>query len=205
MKNFPVKKYDVIVIDPPWDVPFHTPYQTILATDIAQMPLKSIMNKDCVVFIWTPNSQLETALSISRGWGLRYKQLVTWCKSYGLGRPPYTATEHVIMATKGSPKRPHIEYEGYTLFNWLYTKKKPKHSEKPDCFYDLIDKIFNGEKIDLFARKKREGWDAWGDEISDSKSIAVDEEGATIEDYKKSLTKPLAIEKIRNLSLRIMP
>jgi MT-A70 len=40
------------------------------------------------------------------------------------------------------------------------------HSEKPDVFYDLIEAYFpNLPKLELFARRRREGWDAWGNEI----------------------------------------
>jgi N6-adenosine-specific RNA methylase IME4 len=38
-----------------------------------------------------------------------------------------------------------------------------KHSEKPEAFYELIESYFpNLPKIELNARQRRPGWDAWG-------------------------------------------
>jgi len=44
-----------------------------------------------------------------------------------------------------------------------------KHSKKPDKFRQMIDAVtgnFNN-KIELFARNKYKGWDAWGNEIGE--------------------------------------
>jgi len=39
-----------------------------------------------------------------------------------------------------------------------------KHSVKPNIFYDLVTPL--GEnRIDVFARTQRDGWDVWGDEV----------------------------------------
>jgi N6-adenosine-specific RNA methylase IME4 len=46
---------------------------------------------------------------------------------------------------------------GFQAENW-------KHSQKPDAFYEQLNRL-NGNKIDLFARKKRKGWDVWGNEV----------------------------------------
>ena len=41
-----------------------------------------------------------------------------------------------------------------------------KHSEKPDEFYKLVEKASPYKaKLDYFARKKREGWEVYGDEV----------------------------------------
>lgn len=40
------------------------------------------------------------------------------------------------------------------------------HSRKPICAYEMIEDMFpNANKIELFARNKRSGWDSWGNEI----------------------------------------
>jgi hypothetical protein len=49
-----------------------------------------------------------------------------------------------------------------------------EHSTKPDEAYELIEAYFpNLRKVELFARRRREGWAVWGDE-------APQEEAATI-------------------------
>lgn len=43
-----------------------------------------------------------------------------------------------------------------------------RHSEKPELVYDLIELSFLGPRLELFARRRRQGWDAWGDQVSDA-------------------------------------
>jgi N6-adenosine-specific RNA methylase IME4 len=39
-----------------------------------------------------------------------------------------------------------------------------QHSEKPEAFYDLVDRVSPGPRLELFARSQRLGWDTWGNE-----------------------------------------
>jgi len=40
------------------------------------------------------------------------------------------------------------------------------HSKKPDEQYGKIERLYpNKRYLELFARRKRGGWDAWGDEV----------------------------------------
>jgi len=40
-----------------------------------------------------------------------------------------------------------------------------KHSQKPEGFQDMIEKVSPGPYVELFARRKRPGWDVWGNEV----------------------------------------
>lgn len=40
-----------------------------------------------------------------------------------------------------------------------------EHSRKPDEQYDRIETMFDGPYIELFARQRRKGWDAWGNQV----------------------------------------
>ena len=40
-----------------------------------------------------------------------------------------------------------------------------EHSRKPDEFYRRVERYCDGPFADLFARERRPGWDAWGDQI----------------------------------------
>ena len=47
-----------------------------------------------------------------------------------------------------------------------YIKQQdPSIASKVDEFYKMVDEICVGRKLDYFARKKREGWDVYGDEV----------------------------------------
>ena len=40
-----------------------------------------------------------------------------------------------------------------------------EHSAKPDEVYRRIERLFPGPYLELFARRERDGWTTWGDEI----------------------------------------
>jgi N6-adenosine-specific RNA methylase IME4 len=39
-----------------------------------------------------------------------------------------------------------------------------RHSEKPEAFLDLVERMSPGPYVELFARRDRLGWDTWGNE-----------------------------------------
>lgn len=50
--------------------------------------------------------------------------------------------------------------------NLLGTSKR-EHSRNPDEVYDIIEACSAGPRLDLFARRAREGWTAWGNQAED--------------------------------------
>ena len=48
---------------------------------------------------------------------------------------------------------------------WWEAKRPMKHSKKPELFQDIIELQSNKPRIELFARRNRDGWDVWGDEV----------------------------------------
>ena len=44
-----------------------------------------------------------------------------------------------------------------TTFTTLLSEKRQKHSEKPEKFYEMVEKICAGSRVDYFARRVREG------------------------------------------------
>jgi N6-adenosine-specific RNA methylase IME4 len=174
------QEYDVIVIDPPWKydgdifkeqedgLPIFnyegmrgtTPYPTMSIEEIKNIKLPS--SKDCVLWLWTTNLFIHYAFHIIEHWGFEPKSILTWDKQHiGTGRWLRSQTEHCILAIKGNPLFVNTKYS--TLLSEMKTKI---HSEKPEGFYKILDDIHKEcAKLDYFARKKREGWDAYGDEI----------------------------------------
>ena len=54
-----------------------------------------------------------------------------------------------------------------TKWTTLISEKRTTHSKKPEIFYKMVEEICVGRKLDYFARKKRVGWDVYGDEVSE--------------------------------------
>ena len=47
-----------------------------------------------------------------------------------------------------------------------------EHSRKPDRVHDDIEAMFDGPYCELFARRRRAGWDSWGNDVDRFKAIA---------------------------------
>lgn len=45
--------------------------------------------------------------------------------------------------------------------------KSERHSAKPSEFYDMVS-VFGSPCLDIFARKNRDGWDVFGNEVKNS-------------------------------------
>ena len=60
------------------------------------------------------------------------------------------------MAVKGKPP--------VNLTNQTTVINGPlrEHSRKPDSFYDLVNRLCVGAKLDFFSREKRKGWEQVG-------------------------------------------
>lgn len=172
--EFPEKKYNIIYADPPWEVkrgPLWNsngpsrplPYPTMPLDDIKQLNVKNICDKNCHLYLWTINKYIKESYEVAKEWGFNVSCLLTWCKpkhGIGLGGTFIQTTEHLLFCRKGNlPSKKRID-------TTYFEQKRLSHSTKPPFFRDLIVAV-SGDlpRIELFARKKYEGWDAWGNEI----------------------------------------
>ncbi len=177
--NFPTnKKYKVIYADPPWSFKSFSPkgddrnpnqhYQTLELKDITDLPVKQIADDNCTLLMWVVDHSLDLAFDVIDAWGFQYKTVgFTWAKTNknklgfftGLGYWTRGNPEMCLLATKGKPKRKSKSVPQLVVSN------RERHSKKPDIMYQHIENLLSGPYIELFARQKRQGWDAWGNEI----------------------------------------
>lgn len=194
MIEFPKKKFEIIYADPPYTFKTYSnkgmgrspKYDLMSKEDIQSLPVKDITADNCILFLWVTFPCLEEGLELIKAWGFEYKTLgFCWIKVnknsnslfWGMGYWTRSNPELCLIATKGSPKR--ISADVHSV---LFSEKKKRfvptnvvsvimsrirrHSEKPDEIRDLIVRLCgNVERIELFARKKTEGWDVWGNEV----------------------------------------
>jgi N6-adenosine-specific RNA methylase IME4 len=101
--------------------------------------------------------------------GLPYSTTLVWAKNLmggGLGGAYGISTEFCLFCRRGSLKT--LRNVGGTWFNWKrpYDERgKPRHSAKPPEFYAMVDQVSPGPFLEMFARDRRLGWDAWGNEV----------------------------------------
>lgn len=169
---FPKDKYRILYADPPWDYGSSstakntaTPdkkYPVMSLEDICSMPIKSITDKDAVLFLWTTSYHIFQSQAVLDAWGFTYKSMFIWDKvKHNMGCYNSVRHEILLIATKGQCSPDNVE-----LFDSVQSIERTLHSEKPEEFRRIIETLYKyGNKIELFARKKTEGWEAYGNEI----------------------------------------
>ena len=171
-----MKKYDVILADPPWkyrkqigDLATDDFYPTMDIEDICSLPIGEFASDNSILFLWTtPPTLLEYAPLVFDAWGFEYKTKgFCWVKSnpsgfgFRMGTGYYTGsnTEDCLIGIRGS--MPRVGSTEQIIFAPVQ-----EHSRKPDIQYGKIEKLYpNMNYLELFARRKREGWDVWGNEV----------------------------------------
>ena len=169
-------EYKVLVVDPPWplrkierkvrpnQVGFDYPMMSL--EEIRDFKLvRDLAAPDSMCFLWAVQKYLPDAFNILADWGFRYARTLTWDKQNGLVLQGFhNRTEFVLVGYKGhSP----VYLEGNAVPPVFAESSWRKHSVKPDIFYSLIER-FGEPRIDIFARRYREGWDVWGDEVKEA-------------------------------------
>lgn len=169
----PQGRYDVIVIDPPWPMQkikrnarpnqVMLDYPTMTEDELAALEIPCVA--DCHVWLWTTHKFAPLALRLLDAWGLTYVCIFTWHKPGGFqpyGLPQYNS-EMAFYARRGAPK-----FIDTKAFNTCFQAPRGRHSEKPDAFYDMVRRVTAGRRLDMFSRRKIEGFDCWGKEAPDA-------------------------------------
>jgi N6-adenosine-specific RNA methylase IME4 len=171
--------FHVISIDPPWpyddgnSADTYDPHGRRAANPYPEMSLEQIAAldipaaDDCVLWLWTTHKFMRHSFDLLDQWGFTDKAIVTWVKDrMGLGSWLRSQSEFCIMAIKGSPV--------ITLKNQTTVLRGPlrEHSRKPDEFYDMVDSLCHGRKLDFFSREARTGWYQFGNDLSKFDELA---------------------------------
>lgn len=174
--ELPDGQYACVVADPPWTLDTgpktfggtiesghdELAYAQMSLEDIAGLDVKSLAAPDAHLYLWTTNRYLRQSYQIAEQWGFKPSVVLTWCKQprgVGLGDTYRLTTEFILFARRGS--LPHAQIVPTTWFQW----PRGRHSAKPDDFYTMVESVTPGPYVDLFARKPRDGWVVWGDEV----------------------------------------
>jgi N6-adenosine-specific RNA methylase IME4 len=162
-----------IVIDPPWPMQkierderpaqaAHLDYPTMSLDEIAALPVAERADATgCHLYLWVTQKFLPVGLALVEGWGFRYQCLMTWVKPTGM--TPFSwmyNTEHVIFARLGDLD---LLKNGEKL---SFEAPSVRHSTKPDIFYERVLRVSPGPRLDMFARRERDGFTAWGNEVA---------------------------------------
>jgi len=104
----------------------------------------------------------EEGFQVCKAWGFNYKAQLIWKKNKGPSIGWFTKPRHELLyiATKGKGVHPKEKFES------VFEAEVTEHSKKPEIVYEMIESMYTGPYIELFAREKREGWESWGNELT---------------------------------------
>ena len=171
-----MNKYQIIYADPPWayrglmmnsSVTDH--YSVIRSGGLEALPVADIADQNCVLFIWVTMPKLDEVMGVINAWGFEYKTCAfSWVKTnkvssgffMGQGRWTRANTELCLLGTKGRISRISAGVRQ------LVVSPLREHSQKPGEVRDRILQLVGDlPRIELFARRKVDGWDCWGNEV----------------------------------------
>lgn len=188
--DLPAGQFECILADPPWAFRTFsgenmTPhrcaedhYPTMTLDEMAELPVGQVAAKDCALFMWVVGSHLAESIELAAAWGFTFKtDAFYWLKErlWGAGQLDWiTGDVPELRQGFGYWTRKQVEP------CWLFTRGKPRrlnkgvrqvivaprreHSRKPDEQYARIEALVGGPYLELFARQRRPGWTAWGNQ-----------------------------------------
>ena len=140
-------------------------------SEIVNIDIPKWAHKNAFLWIWATNSRsrsskrpvIQQAFDLMEEWGFRYYAMLTWNKENGVCPfGPYQITsEYCLFGYRGKFLVPK---ESMGKMKTVFFESSKRHSEKPKIFYDNVRKYFHGPRLDVFARKRHDGFDAWGNE-----------------------------------------
>lgn len=139
--------------------------------DILMLPVGQLAAPDCRLWLWTTNQFLGEGIQLMRAWGFKYLAPIHMIKPSGVGNYFVARTQTLLMGYKEQCKFEGARY----LPNIIEVKSVPRHSEKPTQTYEYIESVSQPARLELFARKKRDGWSVWGNEVESDISIETQE------------------------------
>lgn len=176
--DLPLFSYRVIYADPPWPFENYSAkgesrnpnrhYDTMSIEQIKALPVGHLASRDAALFMWATDPLLDKAIEVMAAWGFRYCTVAfTWAKrtrldtGWHMGTGYYTRANPEICllgmnGRVGLPKSRGVRQ--------LVIEPVRQHSRKPERIAHDIERMFDGSYLELFARQRRPGWDAWGNE-----------------------------------------
>lgn len=165
-------------------------YPVMGVDDIAALPVRELAAKDAHLLLWITGPLLIEGkhLPIMKAWGFKPSSIAfTWVKlkrsldvrqmrlvatqesdlHVGLGLTTRKNAEFCLLGRRGNAKRLSKKVREIIL------SPVREHSRKPDEFYRRAMEYAEGPYLELFARQRRPGWDAWGFEVDKFANVEV--------------------------------
>ncbi len=175
-------------------------YKTMSIEEIAAIPVDMLAADNCAIFLWATWPFAMRWHEIVEAWGFDFAGLAwEWMKfnhktgkyAFGGGYGTRKNLEPCLLLTRGDPQlRQPIESsmlgdavipEGvHSVRDFIEAMpldairaRRRRHSEKPDEQYERIEVMFDGPYCEVFSRKDRQNWTAYGDQAGLLNEVAA--------------------------------
>lgn len=168
--------YKVILCDPPWAFEHYTAsgqnkapqkhYACLSSDALRALPVRDLAADNCALVMWTCAPFLPAAIDLLAAWGFAFKSAGAWAKqsstgqkwAFGTGYCYRSAAEFWLLGTRGAPNQKVRNVRN------LIVAPVREHSRKPDQMRADCERLWDGPRVELFAREAAPGWDRWGNE-----------------------------------------
>lgn len=164
-------KYDVILADPPWRYSFsrtrnrriENHYPTMAPAELRSFPIDTFAAQNCALFLWATSPKLDLALDVMSAWRFKYITCAVWIKNrMGMGYHFRQQHELLLIGKRGKVRSPKPQSRPRSII----AAERLEHSRKPEIVHDYIVAMYpDARRVELFARRPRDGWDVWGNEV----------------------------------------
>jgi N6-adenosine-specific RNA methylase IME4 len=184
-QNVGRQEFNLLICDPPWPVRYDkwdAPYRPMSldsiidlhlgpngrATKVTSDPSVAQAMAPCAAIgLWAIEDTIDFAKNtLLPAWGFEHlRPTIIWHK-LGQTRPrpsgcAFPAHEYFLVGARGGAAPVWFPRSVVTV-----DRTGLAHSEKPGDFHDMLRKMFPllVNRLELFARARRDGWRGWGDE-----------------------------------------
>lgn len=153
---------------------------------------------DATLLLWRVAAMQREALDVISDLGFTQKSEMIWIKRtktgkrhFGMGRQVRMEHEVCLIATSGRgasrtdagirstfedvwpdvvrPSDGVTPYGGEDFVSVVFSAEASRrHSEKPKVFFDIVERLYEGPYLELFAREQRPGWICRGDQLPEA-------------------------------------
>jgi N6-adenosine-specific RNA methylase IME4 len=203
MSTFPgmphLGTYRIVLADPPWSHENYGQakhgaakaiYDEMPLEALAEMPVGDLAHPDgALLFLWCTGPQAAEGahLALARAWGFELRaRAFVWVKTTGdgsifFGPGSYTGgnVEDVWLGVRGDA--PWSALRARRDVRQVVMAPRGRHSEKPEEVQDRIEALWPNAtpRLELFARRRRAGWAAWGNQAPGCDLVFGDAIGTT--------------------------
>jgi N6-adenosine-specific RNA methylase IME4 len=175
------KQYDLIYADPPWrqskggkknvrpkSSGEELDYPVCSIGEIKEhlKTVVSLTNENSILFLWTIDKYLFEAQEIAESLGYKLHARMIWNKVTGIPAAFTVRYGHEYLLYMYRGKLTPVALEERGKIHTVFTERVKKHSQKPEEAYRVIERLYPSlNKIEMYARNMRDGWDCWGNEV----------------------------------------